>query len=174
MPDAGALTAAQLDRFEAAVRDGTVPFPRLRAAEVTGREITGHGLCTAMVFDPDTMIVRRVFSSRPDAYPVGGSKPKRDTAWGQYVLSEGRVFIGEGEAAIRENFGDHAVIRGMGLNSIVNVPVFRDGRCVGTVNFLWPAPAVKLAWVGTARMLALLATPDWSNLPARGDDRRGS
>lgn len=166
MPDVVSLLPALLDAVDAAARDRAGAFPRLRAVEAAARGLTGHGLCTAMVFDPDAMTVRRVFSSRPDAYPVGGAKPKRDTAWGRHVLIEGRVFLGEGEAAIRAHFDDHAVIAGLGLASIVNVPVFLAGRCAGTVNLLWSAPKLQPGWVAMARLLGLLATPDWCAAPA--------
>jgi hypothetical protein len=160
MPDAAAF-APLLDAVEAAARGPAGGFPRLRAAEAALAPIAGHGLCTAMVFDAAAMTVRRVFSSRPDAYPVGGAKPKRDTAWGRQVLIEARPFLGEGEAAIRAHFDDHAVIAGLGLASIVNVPVLLGGRCAGTVNLLWPAPRLDPARIAAARLLALLAAPDW-------------
>jgi hypothetical protein len=166
MPDAVNLPPALLDAVDAAARDGAGAFPRLRAVEAAARALTGHGLCTAMVFDRDAMTVRRVFSSRPDAYPVGGAKPKRDTAWGRHVLIDGRVFMGEGEAAIRAHFDDHAVIAGLGLASVVNVPVFLAGRCAGTLNLLWAASTLQPGWVATARLLGLLATPDWCSAPA--------
>lgn len=166
MPEVPLVPPALLDAVDAAARGGQGAFPRLRAVEAALRALTGHGLCTAMVFDADAMTVRRVFSSQPDAYPVGGAKPKRDTAWGRQVLIEGRVFTGEGEAAIRVHFDDHAVIAGLGLASIVNVPVFLGGRCAGTVNLLWSAARLQPGWIAAARLLGLLATPDWCSAPA--------
>src|SRR5688500_18678363 len=109
MLDAASSPPALLDAVDAAARDKVGAYPRLRAAEAAARALTGHGLCTAMAFDRDAMTVRRVFSSRPDIYPVGGAKPKRDTDWGRQVLIEGRVFLGEGEEAIRAHFDDHAM-----------------------------------------------------------------
>lgn len=167
MPDAAIAPMALLDAVDAAARDRVIAFPRLRAVEAVVRASIGHGLCTAMVFDPDAMTVRRIFSSHPDAYPVGGAKPKRDTAWGRQVLIEGRVFTGEGEAAIRAHFDDHAVIAGLGLASVINVPVFLNGRCAGTVNLLWSEARLQPGWIAAARLLGLLATPDWCEALAR-------
>jgi hypothetical protein len=147
--------------FEAAARDDG-PLPWVRAADRLARELTGQQLCTTMVFDRQAMTVQRIFSSRPTEYPVGGSKPKRDTRWGQQVLLEGRRFEGEGEAAIRAHFADHEAILGLGLRSIVNLPVFVRGECVGTLNLLWPSVTLDPAHVAIARVLALLATPDWT------------
>jgi GAF domain-containing protein len=149
------------EAFEAAARDGG-PLPRIRAADRVAREFTGQQLCTAMVFDRQAMTVQRIFSSRPGEYPVGGRKPKRETAWGQQVLLEGRRFEGEGEAAIREHFTDHDVILGLGLRSIVNVPILHRGECLGTLNLLWPEALLDAERIAAARVLALLATPDWA------------
>ena len=93
---------------------------------------------------------------------MGGSKPKRDTDWGRHVLLEGRRFEGEGEAAIQTHFADHEVILGLGLRSIVNVPILSKGVCLGTLNLLWSEDTLASAHIATARLLALLATPDWT------------
>jgi hypothetical protein len=147
--------------FEAAARVGG-PLPRIRAADRLARELTGQQLCTAMVFDRQAMTVQRIFSSRPSEYPVGGRKPKRDTDWGRQVLLEGRRFEGEGETAIRACFADHGVILGLGLRSVVNLPILVGGGCVGTLNLLWPEGTLDPAHIATARLLALLAAPDWT------------
>lgn len=162
MPEAGAaLTAAQLARLEAAAREAE-PLALLRAIDAVAREATAHGLLTAMRFDAAAMTVQRIWSSAPGAYPVGGAKPKRDTEWGRQVLLERRVFVGEGAAAIRAHFGDHAVILGLGLRSIVNVPVVARGACLGTLNLLWAAERVGPEQVALARLLGLLAAPAWA------------
>lgn len=161
MPDAGvALTAAQLARIEAAAREAA-PLALLRAVDAVAREATAHGLLTAMRFDAAAMTVQRIWSSAPEAYPVGGAKPKRDTAWGRQVLQEQRVFVGEGAAAIRAHFTDHAVILGLGLRSIVNVPVVGRGACLGTLNLLWAAERVTPEQAALARLLGLVAVPAW-------------
>ncbi len=158
------------DAFEQAAGHDDGPLPLVRAADRLSRAMLGQQLCTAMVFDRDAMTVQRIFSSRPAEYPVGGRKPKRDTAWGRQVLLQARRFEGEGEDAIRTHFADHDVILGLGLRSIVNLPIVARGRCLGTLNLLWPAERLDAGHVQLARMLALLATPDWTggNLPATG------
>lgn len=149
-----------IEAFEAAAREGG-SLPRIRAADRVSRDFTGQQLCTAMVFDRQAMTVQRIFSSRPTEYPVGGRKPKRDTAWGRQVLLEGRRFEGEGEEAIRTHFADHAVILGLGLRSIVNFPIMHGGECLGTLNLLWPEAVLRPERIEMGRVLALLATPDW-------------
>ena len=115
-----------------------------------------------MRFDAAAMAVRRIYSSDPAAYPVGGAKPKRDTEWGRQVLLQARVFVGEGEAAIRAHFADHALIAALGLRSIVNVPVVLRGECRGTVNFVWPEAAVTPERRAMAELLGLVAMAEWA------------
>ncbi len=170
MPEAAAgpalagatLTAAQLAGLAAAARQDAPPLALLRAADAVGHEAMGHRLCTAMRFDAAAATVRRLHSSAPDAYPVGGTKPKRDTDWARHVLQERRTFVGEGEAAIRRHFADHALILGLGLRSVVNVPVVLRGACLGTLNFLWAEDAVRPGQVALAELLGLIVVPDWA------------
>lgn len=159
MPEA-TLTAAQVACLAAAARRAE-PLALLRAADAVGREATGHRLCTAMRFDAAAMTVRRIYSSDVASYPVGGAKPKRDTDWGRQVLLQARVFLGEGEAAIRAHFDDHALIAGLGLRSIVNVPVLVRGECRGTLNLLWAEDRLRPEWVAVAQLLGLVAATDW-------------
>ena len=125
-----------------------------------------HTLCTVNRYDAQAMRVVRLYSSNPRAYPPGGSKDKTGTAWGRHVLLEQRVFVGEGEDAIREFFNDHDAIRDLGLQSVINVPVVYGGVCLGTVNFLMPRPALSDADVHAARLAGLLALPAFQALPA--------
>lgn len=160
LDDRAALTAAQVAHLAAAGRDAA-PLALLDAVHAVGQAAMGHALCTAMRFDSATMTVQRIWSSDAAAYPVGGAKPKRDTAWGRQVLLEGRVFVGEGDAEIAANFADHALIAGLGLRSIVNLPIQVRGTCRGTLNLLWREAAVPPARRAMAELLGLLATPAW-------------
>lgn len=117
----------------AAAKDETDIF---QAAAHAADNLIGHSLFTVMSFDADAMEVERRFTSDPAHYPAGGRKKKRDTDWGQHVLVEGHVFIGTNEDDIRRNFNDHEVIIGLGLCSVLNIPIKRMGRTIGTMNLL--------------------------------------
>jgi hypothetical protein len=163
MPEAAPdplLTAAQVARLVAAAQSPG-PLAMVRAADQIAAVATGHRLCTAMRFDAATMTVQRLYSSDPIAYPVGGAKPKRDTAWGRQVLLERRLYRGQGVEDLRRDFADHAVILGLGLRSVVNVPIVAGGECLGTLNFLWPKERVGPRQVALAELLGLIVTPDW-------------
>lgn len=117
----------------ASAPDAGVAF---RYAEEVARELIGHRLFTVMQFNPETMEVRRCYTSNPEEYPTGGRKEKRDTAWGRHVLEQGRFFIGSDADDIRANFDDHEVIARLGLESVLNVPIRFLGRTIGTMNLL--------------------------------------
>jgi len=94
------------------------------------------GLVTAMRHDEAASTVERVYSSNPQAYPVGGRKLKQDSDWSRHVLVEHRVLVSAGDDAIRKHYNDHAIIFGLGLHSCVNVPLVSAGKCIGTLNVL--------------------------------------
>jgi hypothetical protein len=158
------LTVAQVARLAAAARLPG-PLAMVRVADEIFAEATGHRLCTAMRFDVAAMTVQRIYSSDPIAYPVGGAKPKRDTAWGQQVLLDRRLYCGQGVEDLRRDFADHAVILGLGLRSVVNVPIVTGGECVGTLNFLWAQERVGPMQMALAELLGLIVTPDWFQRP---------
>ncbi|MFW7342909.1 hypothetical protein V0R37_15380 [Pollutimonas sp. H1-120] len=92
-------------------------------------------------------------------HPVGGSKNKSGTAWGKHVLHERRLFIGQGEDAIRQSFDDHTTIHDLGLRSVINVPVVAWDTCLGTFNFLMRADTVDAPMIQWAQLAGLLAIP---------------
>lgn len=153
------LAAAHVAALRAAAAAADQPRMLFEGIAGVAREALGCALFTAMRFDAATMSVERLYSTDTAAYPVGGRKAKRDTAWGLHVLAERRVFVGRGEADIRAAFDDHATILGLGLRSIINVPVVAGGACHGTVNFLMRHDTVSPDDVAVAETFGLIATP---------------
>ncbi len=144
-----------------------------RVAEAAQAAI-GHRLFTVMRFDRDAMTVERLYSSDAHSYPPGGRKAKRDTPWGRQVLEQGRPFIGRDAGDIRAHFNDHALILGLGLESVLNVPVQVCGRTVGTMNLLHAAGHYDEPHVARGRVLAgLLAGPLLLAAPAASSRPRG-
>jgi hypothetical protein len=80
--------------------------------------------------------VERVHTSNPEAYPLSGRKPRRDTPWSRQVLVRGELYYANDAAGIRFAFEDAEKILGLGLGAVINVPVKEGGRVLGTLNFL--------------------------------------
>jgi GAF domain-containing protein len=130
-----------------------------RAVDDFAQPVMRHSLCTVNRLDANTMRLTRLYSSNPDAYPAGGTKDKRGTEWGRQVLLERQAFVGEGTDAIRAAFDDHAAIARLRLQSVVNIPVVFEERCLGTLNLLMEAAIVSLAQVDFAQLAGLLLLP---------------
>ena len=144
----------------------------MQVVEDARRDLLGEGLLTvnlrtdrlpgrstSQAQDSGTEL-QRIWSSDVDAYPVAGRKRKSWTPWSLQLLARAEVFVGEGPAALKEAFSDHALIASLGLQSIVNVPVLDEqGDCFATFNVLTPRASWEPRDIVAIRLLALLATP---------------
>ena len=159
-PDVCELLVHTLPR--AASRDAA-----LQCIDRVRRQMLGGGLLTVNVDasptdarDGDTIELQRVWTSDAAAYPVGGRKRKTLTPWTRQLLRDAQVFVGEGDAVLREVFDDHALIASLGLRAIVNVPLLdAQGRCAATFNLLGVRPTWQPQELALVQLLALLATP---------------
>jgi GAF domain-containing protein len=141
---------------------GAAPFEAAAvcaAVDALAQPVLRQSLCTVNRLDAQHLRLTRLYSSNPVAYPPGGTKDKRGTAWGQQVLVERRVFVGEGTEAIRASFDDHEAIARLSLRSVVNVPIVFEQRCLGTLNLLMQAADVEPAQVQFARLASVLLLP---------------
>ena len=130
------LITQTLTKLSGEVADATTVDDVFAAVARAANDVVGCQLLTILTLDVDTLEVQRLYSSNPSAYPPGGKKPMRNTAWGRQVLELGQPFIGVDAAAIRENFADHELIISLGLEAIVNLPVRWQGQVLGTINLL--------------------------------------
>jgi hypothetical protein len=135
-PSRRELQVEDLSLLAETLRDPDQPLRICRALERISGEIIGHRLFTVMHFDSIRSEVQRIYTNLPAAYPVGGRKQKKNTAWANQVLGDMKVFRGNGAMDIQSAFEDHDTILGLGLGSFLNIPIVFKGRCVGTMNFL--------------------------------------
>jgi len=155
------LSPADIDALSAAT--AISPNAAFEAIQAIAAQRLGANLVTAMRYDEPNATVERLYSSNPAAYPVGGRKLKRDSDWSSHVLVEKRVLLCAGDEAIRAAFDDHAVIFGLGIHSILNVPLVGGGKCLGTLNLSrartdWSDEDIALARaLGMTALAAVLA-----------------
>lgn len=102
-------------------------------------ETVGAKLFTLMSFDQKTGVAERFYSNMPEAYPVSGTKPVNPTHWSRQVLQEQRTFVANDIGGIAEVFYDHELIKSLGCESVMNIPVVIAGQVAGTVNCLHEA-----------------------------------
>jgi len=133
------VTAADFGHLAEALASADQPPRIFRALDELSDEAIGHRLFTIMRFDPERSEVERLYSNMPDVYRVGGRKKKADTAWANHILNDKKVYRANDAAGIRAAFDDHTTILGLGLESVLNIPVVFEGRCIGTMNLLHEA-----------------------------------
>ena len=108
--------------------------------------------------DPsEQILLRRLYSSAAEAYPVSGTKRKLLTPWTERIFLDGRTFVGEGRDALERCFDDHAQMRERGLQSFVNVPLMRGEVCYATFNVFTARACWQPSEVLAIRLLALAA-----------------
>jgi hypothetical protein len=129
-----ALQPSDLDLLVDASRGGDQPMRIFDAVQAVAANAIGYKLFTIMLFDAERIEVERLYTSMPSVYPLGGRKKKASTAWGAHTLASMKVFRTTTSEGIRQMFDDHETLAGLGLGSMLNIPIAYDGRCVGTMN----------------------------------------
>ncbi|MBM1220808.1 GAF domain-containing protein [Ponticoccus sp. SC2-23] len=112
------------------------PEAAYTALEALVDDTIGIILFTLMELDPERGVARRTYSNMPDAYPASGEKPMPPGKWSDTVQGRHETFVANSIEEIAEVFGDHELIRSLGCESCLNLPVFAGGRLLGTLNCL--------------------------------------
>lgn len=120
---------------DALARDAR-PQAAFEAVDSAVQALVGHELFTVLMCRPGGEEVERVYSSRPDAYPVQGRKRLAATPWGDLVLARRQSFLGPDREAVRWAFADHALIESLGLGSVINVCVEHGGDLLAVLAVL--------------------------------------
>jgi hypothetical protein len=128
------LDISHLEHLARAMRLNGQPAALFHAVHEVAASVIGFRLFTIMSYDAEHEEVERAYTNMPDVYPIGGRKKKRGTSWARRVLHDIEPFRAETPQGIREAFDDHTVMTGMGLGSILNIPVAYNGVCIGTMN----------------------------------------
>jgi hypothetical protein len=117
-------------------QSGAVTERAFAALEKLTRETIGVKLFTVMTADTSDKVSRRVYSNMPDVYPVSGTKPYNETHWSDITLKQKRTFVANTIEDIAKVFDDHELIKSLGCESVINVPVIVDGQVIATLNCL--------------------------------------
>jgi len=123
----------------AVAESGSQPEAAFNALWQLTRGIVGVKLFTVMAHDGKKGVASRIFSNMPDAYPVSGTKPANATDWSRQVIERKQTFVANDIEGIRAVFDDHELIRSLGCESVINVPIVLGGEVLGTINCLHEA-----------------------------------
>lgn len=130
------IAAAPFRAFEDAIARNTDPLATGAALHRLAEAVIGARLFTLTAIEMPLMQVRRVYSSHPDVYPVLGTKPIVLDAWFEAMRTERRITAINTAAEMEGEFPDLDLIRSLGCNASLSVPVMVGGELVGTINAL--------------------------------------
>nr|WP_208407384.1 GAF domain-containing protein [Amycolatopsis granulosa] len=120
----------------------------------------GVRLFTVLAWIPERRAMRRVYSSHPEQYPVGGEKTVEIAAgWLEQCIEKQQPYLGADREAVRAVFADAELIGSLGCGAVINVPVVDDGRTLGALNILDAEGSYDDTSVAAAVELAPLAVP---------------
>ncbi len=144
----------------AALGQAGQPGATLAALDAALAGAIGHKLFTVLVVNWDKNENQRFYSNMPAAYPVGGSKPiMRDSPSMRDVIIDGKCKINHDYAELSAAFYDHELIRSLGCESSINVPVRWNGATIGMLNLLHESGYYTAAQIPTLSVFAALAVP---------------
>lgn len=84
-------------------------------------------LFTALQWNSERSSLRRLYTSHPAEYPVGGEKTVEiSPGWLGTVIEDKRPFLAPDLEALREVFADSELIQQLGCGAVINVPVLDD------------------------------------------------
>ncbi|MCB1971185.1 MAG: GAF domain-containing protein [Geminicoccaceae bacterium] len=120
-----------------ALADANQPTAAFDGLAAIVRQRIGCRLFTVLCRDVDTNESVRIYTSEPEAYPVGGRKtPSNLSGWGEQVLVKAQPWLGRTHEDIAWAFFDHELIKSLGCGSAINLPVRWNGNVLGTINIL--------------------------------------
>lgn len=122
--------------FARALEDATAADAAYDALHQLAQAVIGVRLFTVMTVDMDAGLARRAFTSDPESYPNSGTKPVEMNSWFEIVHGRKESFVANSIEEIAEVFADHELIRSLGCESVMNLPVFHDGALLATINLL--------------------------------------
>ena len=102
------------------------------------RKDPGVILFTALQWIPERSSLRRLFTSHPADYPVGGEKTVEiSPGWLGTVIEDKKPFLAADLDALGEVFADSELIQRLGCGAVINVPVLDGGgNVVGVLAML--------------------------------------
>jgi GAF domain-containing protein len=140
---------------KAVAESGSQPQAAFNALWQLTRDIVGVKLFTVMTHDGKKRVASRIFSNMPEAYPVSGTKAANPTDWSRQVIERKQIFVANDIEGIRAVFDDHELIRSLGCESVINVPIVVGGEVLGTINCLHEAGFYTSDKVAAAEALKL-------------------
>ncbi|MFD3494054.1 GAF domain-containing protein [Streptomyces sp. NPDC058690] len=109
----------------------------LTALEEEIQATVGVRLFTVLAWLPERRALRRVHTTHPEAYPIGGEKTVEVAGeLLEQCIARQLPYLGPDPAAVRAVFADHRTIDALGCGAVINVPVVDGGHTLGLLSVL--------------------------------------
>lgn len=103
------------------------------------RQQVGFALFTILQWLPERQALRRIHSSRPVEYPVGGEKTfARWPEWLTSCVTDQKAYLGPDRDAVRAAFYDHELIDSLGCGAFITTPLIDGGGTAAILCLLGP------------------------------------
>ncbi|MDE1007144.1 MAG: hypothetical protein OSB38_15895 [Paraburkholderia fungorum] len=162
-------SAPTLVRGQTAIRQGTSRDEAIRAWLEVIKPKLPFVQATALVSRPkpeapkELGAVRRIYSTVPSSYPVGGWKQLSGSDWARKVLERGEVLVANSDADLEHYFPDQKLLKSLGTTTLVNIPVVVCKRTVGAFAFMCAEVVPESAITEEIRLLTALTAPLFSD-----------
>ena len=133
----------------------TTPQAGFAALCQLSQSVVGAKLFTIMAYNAATGEATRIYTNMPEAYPVSGTKPLNPTHWSRILIEQHRTFVANDYEGVRGVFFDHELIRSLGCEAVMNIPIVIGGTVRGTLNCLDVAGAYPEHKVAASEQLKL-------------------
>ncbi|ALM84551.1 GAF domain-containing protein [Bordetella sp. N] len=133
--------------------------PLLQALDGIAQREMGHRLFTALRYDMAAGLAHRLYSSTPAVYPASGSKQIGNAPALREMVATGQPRLAANADAVRRDFLDADAIFALGCASVLNIPVYGQGRLLGQINLLHDADHYQPGHIEFGKYLAALAAP---------------
>ncbi|MCY3878578.1 MAG: GAF domain-containing protein [Rhodobacteraceae bacterium] len=123
--------------FSAALAEETgQPERSFAALERLAEACVGIRLFTLMRFDTDSGEGERIYTNRPEIYPVTGRKPIPEGIWSETLFARREIFVANSIEEIAAVFPDHEIIRSLNCGAVLNIPAIAGDQLLGCANCL--------------------------------------
>lgn len=130
------MSDVEFRAFEDKLARFTDPADTGAALHELARSIIPAHLFTLTAINLAAGHVRRVYSSHPEAYPLLGTKPIVVDDWFRAMQTDRRITAINSAADMEGHFPDLPLIRALGCNSSLSIPVMAGNDLLGTINAL--------------------------------------
>ncbi|MGI4985498.1 MAG: GAF domain-containing protein [Janthinobacterium lividum] len=157
---------SQIESLAAAHASPDQPTATFETMDRALAQVFGHKLFTVLMYDEAVTESIRVYANLVGDYPLGGRKKIVSAQWKDRLFHDGLPFVGHTAEDLKLVFSDHELIRSLGCESVLNIPVRWNGETIATANLLHTAGWYANVDLAVATVFAQLLAPAIMSLRA--------